>query len=84
MIVFTFDSLDLICSMLSTVKDITKTAIFYNNGTILLKVVDFKILNDNLGRRLLNIDYEHKYVFTLFDGSSLRVSLIGDTMVIDT
>ncbi len=84
MVVFTFDSVDLICSMLLTVNNIEKAAIFYNDGKKLCKVVGFDVVNDDFEVNGMSVEYERQYVLTLLDGSTLRVRLIGDTMVVES
>ncbi len=84
MVVFSFDSIDLICSMLLTVNDIEKTAIFYNNGKELCKVVGFKVLSNDFEINGMSVEHEHQYVLTLLDGSTLKVTLTGETMMVES
>jgi hypothetical protein len=32
----------------------------------------------------MSVEYERQYVLTLLDGSTLRVRLLGDTMVVES
>lgn len=84
MLTFTVDSIENVCSLLKTIKDVNSSIIFFNDGENLRKVVGFHVKKDYFEVNGMTEEHEISYEITLIDGCKLNAKITAGSVMLDS